>query len=118
MDLRRALPLILLSLVLSVVTARSFFVWVVILMVGVLIARPTVLLPVVRAFEFIARTVGTTISNLALGFIFIIMVIPYGYFYRAIERKLTTHFFDPLGRESYYTPVERVYEAEHFKKPW
>lgn len=114
----RAYPLLLISLVLALVTETPFFIWVAIILVAILISRPALLYPVVFIFEKVTRFLGTWISNIVLGVIFFVIVVPYGYLYRRLEKKLVAHFFDPKDRQSFFVEERKRYRPTDFEKSW
>jgi len=114
----RAYPLLLISLVLALVTETPFFIWVAIFLVAILIIRPALLDPVVFIFETITRFLGTWISNIVLGLIFLVIVVPYGYLYRRLEKKLVAHFFGFKDRRSFFVEERKRYRPADFEKSW
>lgn len=114
----RAYPLLLISLVLALLTELSLFVWAAIILVAILIVRPVLLEPVVRIFETCTHFVGTWVSNIVLGAIFISIVVPYGYLYRRFEKKLASHFFDPKDRQSFFVEERKRFLPTDFEKSW
>jgi hypothetical protein len=116
-DAKRAYPLVLISLIFSLITEAAFFVWAAIVLIAVLIVRPTVLKPLVSVFESVTRFIGTWASNVVLGAIFFLIVVPYGFLYRKVEKKLVRHFFDSTGG-TFFTEDTKRYEPKHFEKPW
>ena len=114
----RAYPLLLISLVLALITGMPLFVWVAIFLVAILIARPRLLYPVVRIFEKCTHFLGTWVSNIVLGVIFFVIVVPYGYLYRRLEKKLAAHFFDSKDRQSFFVEERKRYRPADFEKSW
>ena len=114
----RAYPLLLISLVLALVTEIHLFIWVAIFLVAILIVRPALLEPVVFIFEKCTRFLGTWASNIVLGIIFFGIVVPYGYLYRRLEKKLTAYFFDPKGRQSFFVEERKRFLPADFEKSW
>ena len=108
--------MLLISLVLALFTEMPFFIWVAIFLVAILISRPALLDPVVFLFEKITRFLGTWVSNIVLGLIFFVIVVPYGYLYRRLEKKLAAHFFDSEDRQSFYTDERKRYRPADFEK--
>ena len=114
----RAYPLVLISLVLGLLTERQIFIWVAIVLVAILISRPALLAPVVIIFETITRFLGTWLSNLVLGMIFFLIVVPYGYLYRRLEKKLVVHFFESKDRQSFFVEERKRFLPTDFEKSW
>ena len=114
----RAYPLLLISLGFALLTETSLFIWAAIILVAILIVRPVLLEPVVVIFETCTRFLGTWVSNIVLGVIFFSFIVPYGYLYRRLEKKLTAHFFDPKDRQSFFVEQRKRYKPADFEKSW
>jgi hypothetical protein len=117
-DARRAYPLVLILLVLALVTGAKFFLLLSVALVAILIARPSILEIPAELLGSVARLAGTALSNVVLTVVFYVFVVPYGYFYRTIEKQLRAHFFESRGKHSYFTKATRRYGPADFEKPW
>lgn len=115
---RQLYPFVLVLLMLGLVTHRSLFFWIVLVLVMILIAKPSILKPVGSSFTWFGRFVGTAVSNISLCIIFYIFIVPYGIFYRSIKKSITKSFFSTLDRTSSYSNVDRVFTKGLFEKQW
>lgn len=117
-DEKRAYPLVLVALVLALVTKSFWFVWLAVALVALLIAKPQLLLPLAATLESVGKFIGTWLSNIALGLIFVVIIIPYGFLYRSVEKGLRKRFFDASSESTFFTEKKRGYEPETFEKTW
>lgn len=117
-DEKRAYPLVLIALVLALVTKSFWFVWLAVSFVTLLIVKPEFLAPIATALERVGKFVGTWLSNIALGLIFVVIIIPYGILYRTAEKALVKRFFNSDGQETFFTGKKREYKPETFEKTW
>ncbi len=117
-DEKRAYPLVLIALVLALVTKSFWFVWLAVAFVVLLIAKPNFLIPFAGILESVGKFVGTWLSNLALGLIFVVIITPYGFLYRHVEKGLRKHFFHPADEITFFIEKKRGYEPESFEKTW
>ncbi len=117
-DEKRAYPLVLIALVLALVTKSFWFVWLAVTFVALLIAKPNFLTPFAATLERVGKFVGTWLSNIALGLIFVVIITPYGFLYRSVEKGLRKRFFDASGENTFFTVKKRGYEPESFEKTW
>lgn len=117
-DEKRAYPLVLIALVLALVTKSFLFVWLAIAFVALLIAKPDFLIPFATTLESVGKFIGTWLSNIALGLIFVVVIVPYGLLYRSAEKGLRKRFFDASGENTFFTKKKRGYEPESFEKTW
>ena len=117
-DARRAYPLVLIALILAIVLSEMLLVWLAIILVALLIARPQLLRLPAILLETVGRFVGTTLSNIVLSLIFFLFVTPYSVLYRVVEKKLKDYFFSDAERVSTFKKVQQVYSKEQFEKTW
>lgn len=117
-DEKRAYPLVLIALVLALVTKSFWFVWLAVAFVALLIAKPEFLVPLASALGRLGKFISTWVSNLALSVIFFVVIIPYGFLYRSVEKALRKHFFNPANESTFFTRKKRTYEPESFEKTW
>jgi hypothetical protein len=117
-DEKRAYPLVLIALVLALITKSFWFVWLAGAFVALLIAKPEFLAPIASALEHVGKFIGTWISNLALSVIFVVVIIPYGFLYRSVEKALRNRFFNPDNEATFFTGKKRIYEPKSFEKTW
>jgi hypothetical protein len=116
-DVRRAYPLILIVLFLSLGMREVRVVWLAVVLVAILLIRPDLLRVPSALLETVGRVVGTALSNSVLSIIFIVCVVPYSFLYRYIERATWSYFFDATKRTSTFVDTH-AYTQEQFKKTW
>lgn len=113
-----ALGMIIALLILSLVFELGFLVVLAILMVLGLILELKVVYTIARSWHFIFSKVITYISNALLALIYIIVLVPYSYLYRLMNRKNVVAFLSGPHANSSYYKIGKNFEARDFENPW
>jgi hypothetical protein len=114
----RAYPLLLLTLVPYVFTHAIALVYLTLGLVALLIIAPQYLRLPTLMLEATTQCIGTAASNLVLGIIFVIFIVPYSLLFRLVERKTVHRFFTAEGEQTFYSERKYTFPKEDFDKPW
>lgn len=108
------IALLIFSLVLEL---RILVVLAILLAIGLILELKAVYIVANLWHTFFTKVI-TYLSNAVLALIYVIILTPYSYLYRLLNRKNIDAFLSGPSKESSYYQIGKNFEAKDFEHPW